>query len=155
MSAPDLARAACTVECFLNAMRMEDGPERTAIEEKLVRWLTRSGHQEGDCLVWNNTNIDCYSQNKVVDSFAVPMAAKPEKPLWSNGSQLSMIDGAKFMGGGTLAMLGVGGLLLSMSGDAAAEAALRGAISNSSSSNSSSGSGNSNNNNNNNNNNNG
>ena len=50
MSAPDLARAACTVECFLNAMRMEDGPERTALEEKLVRWLTRNGHQKGDCL---------------------------------------------------------------------------------------------------------
>ncbi len=42
MNAPELQRTAYTVECFLNALRLDDGPARTAIEEWLVRWHT--GH---------------------------------------------------------------------------------------------------------------
>ena len=39
MNTNDLQRTAYTVECFLNALRLEDGPERTPLEETLVRWL--------------------------------------------------------------------------------------------------------------------
>lgn len=37
MSPDELARTAYTVECFLNALRLEDGRARTEVEARLVR----------------------------------------------------------------------------------------------------------------------
>ena len=34
MKTPDLQRTAYTVECFLNALRLEDGPARTQVEDR-------------------------------------------------------------------------------------------------------------------------
>ena len=42
MATPDLERTAFTVECFLNALSLDDGPARTAVEEQLVCWLVRA-----------------------------------------------------------------------------------------------------------------
>ena len=115
MSTPDLERTAYTVECFLNALRMNDGSPRTAIEEWLVRWLAGATHKRGDCAVYGKSMIDCYSGDKVVKSFAVPEVTQP-RTIWCDGSKLSVIDGEEFLSTGKLVMLGMAGLVLTMPG---------------------------------------
>ena len=92
MKTPDLQRTAYTVECFLNALRLEDGPERTKIEETLVRWLADPTRLKEDHLLYSQGNIACYSQGKPVHNFAVPQA-KQAQTIWSNDAKLSTIDG--------------------------------------------------------------
>ena len=124
MNAPELQRTAYTVECFLNALRLDDGPARTAIEEWLVRWLAGASHRKGDCAIYRKSGIDCYSGGKVVNSFAIPEVTQA-RTLWCDGSKLSVIDGDEYLSSGKLVMLGVAGLVLTMPGVAAAEAATR------------------------------
>ncbi len=121
---PDLERTAYTVECFLNALRMNDGPARTAIEEWLVRWLTGTSHRKGDCVVYGKSMIDCYSGGNVVKSFSVPEVTQP-RTIWCDGSKISVIDGEEFLSTGKLVMLGMAGLVLTLPGMAAAETAAR------------------------------
>ena len=52
MSTNDLQRTAYTVECFLNALRLEDSPARTQIEEPLVRWLADGARGKHDHLIY-------------------------------------------------------------------------------------------------------
>ena len=124
MSTTNLERTAYTVECFLNSLRLNDGPARTAIEEWLTRWLADGTRKSGDCAIYGKSTIDCYSDNKVVKSFAVPEVTQP-RTIWCDGSKLSVIDGEEFLGTGKLVMLGVAGLVLTMPGVAAADAAAR------------------------------
>ena len=122
MAAPDLQRCAYSVECFLNALRLVDGPERTAIEEWLVRWLSGPTHQKGDCVIYRQSALECYSGNRVVKNFPLPQVTQP-RTLWCNGEKLSAIDAEEYVRRGNLVMLGTAGLLLTLPGAAAAETA--------------------------------
>ena len=121
MRAPDLQRIAYTVECFLNALRLEDGAERTSIEEWLVRWLANPARRKADCVIYSKSRIDCYCGRKVEKSFAVPAATQP-RTIWCDGNKLSVIDGEEFISKGALVMLGASGLMLTMPGVVAADA---------------------------------
>ena len=120
MSTPDLERTAYTVECFLNALRLEDGQARTAIEEWLVRWLAGPVRRKGDCVIYRKSSIDCYSSGKVAKSFAVPDVTQT-RTIWCDGSKLSVIDGEEFVSKGTLVMLGAAGLMLTLPGVSTAQ----------------------------------
>ena len=124
MSVPDLERTAYTVECFLNALRLDDSHERTVTEEWLVRWLAGRGHKKGDCIIYSKSMIDCYSGGKVVRSFPVPQANQP-RTIWCDGNKISVIDGEEYLSTGKLVMLGTAGLMLTLPGLAAADAAAR------------------------------
>ena len=88
MNAPELQRTAYTVECFLNALRLDDGPARTAIEEWLVRWLAGAAHKKGDCVIYRKSSIDCYSGGKVVKSG--PLLVEGEcRQLNSSGDEIA------------------------------------------------------------------
>ena len=64
MSTNDLQRTAYTVECFLNALRLEDGPTRTQVEEPLVRWLADSARGKQDHLIYQEGRITCHAGGK-------------------------------------------------------------------------------------------
>ena len=144
MSTPDLERIAFTVECFLNALSLDDGPARTATEEKLVRWLARPTRRKDDCLIYRKAGIDCYSAGKSIQRIELPGVTQP-RTLWCDGSKLSAIDGVEQSSTGKLVMLGTAGLALALPGMAAEPGSAKKKESD--------GGGNSNNNNNNNNNN--
>ena len=99
MPTPDLQRTAYTVECFLNALRLEDGPSRTEIEEALVRWLMDGKRGKDDHLLYQDQTISCYSRQRVVQSMPVPMA-RQKQTIWCNADKLSSIDGAAFSSSG-------------------------------------------------------
>ena len=120
MTPQDLQRTAYTVECFLNALRLEDGNDRTAIEEALVRWLMNDARHKDDHLLYQDRTIGCYSQQRATQSFAVPQAQQTQT-LWCNIHKLSIIDRSAFADNGKLIMLGTGGLALTMPGLLAAE----------------------------------
>ena len=61
MNTIDLQRTAYTVECFLNALRLEDGPERTQLEESLVRWLADGARSPRDHLIYQQNRISCHA----------------------------------------------------------------------------------------------
>ena len=65
MTPQDLQRTAYTVECFLNALRLEDGPDRTALEETLVRWLIDAARLKDDHLIYQQGAVSCYSRGHV------------------------------------------------------------------------------------------
>ena len=146
MATPDLERTAFTVECFLNALSLDDGPARTAVEEQLVRWLVRADGRKDDCLIYRKSGVECFSGGKMVQRFELP-EVKQARTLWCDGNTLSAIDGAEQAASGKLVMLGTAGLALTLAGMAAASTGER--------KKKDGGGGNSNNNNNNNNNNNG
>ena len=116
----NLQRTAYTVECFLNALRLEDGPKRTEIEEALVRWLSDAARLKDDHLIYQHNSVSCYSRGQVVKSFALPQARQVQT-LWCNSAKLSAIDGAAFSSSAKLVMLGSGGLMLAMPGVVAAQ----------------------------------
>lgn len=124
MSTPDLERTAHVVECFLNALRLDDGRDRTVNEEWLVRWLAARGHKKGDCVIYSTPAINCYSSGKVVKRFSVPEATQTQT-VWCDGDTLSVIDGEAYRSTGQLLMLDSAGLILSMPGMAATEAETR------------------------------
>ena len=115
MNTNDLQRTAYTVECFLNALRLEDGPARTQIEEPLVRWLADGARGKHDHLIYQQGRITCHAGGKVVQGFDVPQARQIQT-LWCNGAKLSAIDGAAYSRDAQLVMLGTAGLFLTLPG---------------------------------------
>ena len=113
MTRPDLERTAFTVECFLNALRLNDGAERTHVEAILTRWLAGPAHREDEFLVYSNLKIECRSRGKEYNTFEVPQA-ELDKTVWCNGSQIEIIDGEEFRNNGKLVMLGIAGLDFSL-----------------------------------------
>ncbi|MES2952535.1 MAG: hypothetical protein V4858_28740 [Pseudomonadota bacterium] len=122
MQPQDLQRTAYTVECFLNALQLDDTPERTELEETLVRWLVDGARLKEDHLIYQQGAVSCYSRGHVTEYFEVPLA-RQEKILWCNGAKLSAIDGPAFSQNAQLVMLGLGGLVLGMPGVSAAATA--------------------------------
>ncbi|MBI2749545.1 MAG: hypothetical protein HYX43_09470 [Burkholderiales bacterium] len=122
MKAQDLQRTAYTVECFLNALRLEDGNDRTEVEEALVRWLLDDTREKDDHLIYRDQTVSCYSRGHVIQNFAVPLA-RQKQTIWCNAAKLSTIDGAAFNDNGKLIMLGTAGLLLGMPGAVPAQTA--------------------------------
>ncbi|MDQ1260717.1 MAG: hypothetical protein QG643_2543, partial [Pseudomonadota bacterium] len=120
MNTIDLQRTAYTVECFLNALRLEDGPARTQVEEPLVRWLADSARGKKDHLIYQEGRITCHAEGKVVQSYDVPQARQIQT-LWCNSAKLSAIDGAAYSRNAQLVMLGTAGLFLTLPGQAAAK----------------------------------
>ena len=116
MNFQNLARTAYTVERFLNALRLDDGSERTELEENLVRWLSADTRGKGDHLIYQRGTILCYSNARVLKRFTVPQAQQSQT-LWCNSNKLSAIDASAFNQNARLVMLGTGGLTLSMSSD--------------------------------------
>lgn len=119
MQAIELERTAYTVECFLNALRLNDGPARTQIEECLVRWLAGEQRKKGDHAIYSRSAIHCYRQGRVVQSFALP-EVQQIRSIWCDGRKLSAIDGDAYAQNGRLVMLGTAGLVLTLPGAAAA-----------------------------------
>ena len=115
MNTNDLQRTAYTVECFLNALRLEDGPERTPLEETLVRWLADAARGKQDHLIYQEGRITCHAGGKVVQSYDVPQA-RLIQTLWCNRAKLSAIDGAAYSRNAQLVMLGTAGLFLTLPG---------------------------------------
>ena len=115
MNTNDLQRTAYTVECFLNALRLEDGPARTQVEEPLVRWLAHSARGKQDHLIYQEGRIDCHAGGKVVQSYDVPQARQIQT-LWCNSAKLSAIDSAAYSRNAQLVMLGTAGLFLTLPG---------------------------------------
>lgn len=125
MPAKSILRTAYTVECFLNSLRLKDGPERTQLEENLVYWLADSTRQKSDCLIYQNGIVGCYSNNRMLKSFEVP-DAQQSQTIWCNPAKLSAIDAQSYARNGALVMLGTAGLLLTLPGSAAAQQAMGG-----------------------------
>ena len=115
MTTPDLQRTAYTVECFLNALRLEDSATRTALEESLVQWLAAPVRRKEDHLIYQANTISAYSQGRVLQQFAVALARQTHT-LWCNGAKLSILDADAFARSGQRVMLGTSGLLLGMPG---------------------------------------
>lgn len=113
MSKPDIERTAYTIECFLNALRMSDGPERTRIEVGIVRWLASTVRGKEDCVVFSKSVIDCFNRGKNLKSYDVPEVTL-EKAVWCDGTHISEIDREQYLGSGKLIKLGTGDLDLSM-----------------------------------------
>ena len=124
MAPAELARTAYTVECFLNALRLDDGRARTEIEERLVKWLSRQDNKTGFA-VYSAGNIFCHAgkeSSRAIETIPVP-AANRQHAVWCNHKKLSEIDADSYAGSGKLVMLGTGALLLTLPGNAEASAA--------------------------------
>ena len=113
MATPDLERIAFTVECYLNALSLDDGPARTTIEEKLVRWLVRPVRRQDDCLIYRKSGVECFSGGKMMQRVELPEVTQA-RTLWCDGNTLSAIDGAEQSSTGKLVMLGTAGLALAL-----------------------------------------
>ena len=114
MTPKELERIAYTVECFFNATRTEDGPERTAHEEWLVKWLHANAASK-PYAIYQDGQVFCYSNGKVGKGFALGGHAQG-KTIWCDGRKISLIDGKAFRDGGKLVLLGTTGLILTMPG---------------------------------------
>lgn len=95
MSKPDLERAAHTVECFMNALRVPDGPKRTAVEEMLTRWLGGPVRGKTDCIVYHAAKVDCYLGGRPMKTYELPGVAEL-RTIWSDGTHIIVIDGEAF-----------------------------------------------------------
>ncbi|MES2583139.1 MAG: hypothetical protein V4627_10515 [Pseudomonadota bacterium] len=115
MHPSDLQRTAHTVECFLNALRLPDGPLRTDLEETLVRWLVDPARLREDHLIYEPCAVSCYSRGHITAYYEVPLA-RQDKTLWCSAKKLSVIDGQAFNQNAQLRMRGTGGLVLTMPG---------------------------------------
>lgn len=109
----DLQRTAHTVECFLNALRLDDCPARTELEETLVRWLVDATRLDDDHLIYETCAISCYSRGHVTAYYEVPLAHL-NKTLWCSAKKLSEIDSLAFSQRARLVMRGTAGLVLSL-----------------------------------------
>lgn len=109
----NLQRTAQTVECFLNALRLVDGAERTELEEALVHWLVDGARLQEDHLIYQHRGISCYSRGHVTAYHEVPLANQT-RTLWCNARQLSAIDDLAFNHNAALVMQGIAGLVLTL-----------------------------------------
>ena len=119
MRPQDLQRTAHTVECFLNALRLEDCSARTELEETLLRWLVDAARLGEDHLIYEDGAVSCYSRGHVTAYYEVPLAVQ-EKTLWCSATNLSVIDGPAFSHNAQLVMRGTAGLVLTLPGPGAA-----------------------------------
>ncbi len=115
MRPQDLQRTAHTVECFLNALRLEDGPARTELEETLLLWLVDAARLDEDHLIYEPCAISCFTRGHITAYYEVPLA-QLEKTLWCSAKKLSEIDGPAFSQHAQLIMRGADGLVLSLPG---------------------------------------
>ncbi len=113
MSKPDLERTAYTIECFLNALRIKDGPERTKVEVGIVRWLASSVRGKEDSAVYSASVIDCFSRGRNLKSYTVPEVTL-EKVIWCDGTHISEIDREVYLSNGKIIKLGMADLDLTM-----------------------------------------
>jgi hypothetical protein len=120
VSKPDLERTAYTIECFLNALRMNDGLARTKVEVGIVRWLASSVRAKDDSAVYSKSVIDCFSRGRNLKSYEIPEITL-DKAVWTDGSQISEIDHDEYLSTGKIVKLGMEGLDLSMPAGPAAE----------------------------------
>ena len=118
MKPDELARTAYTVECFLNALRLDDGPQRTQLEAGLVQWLGEDKNRDG-YLVFHQGNLCQHRGRVVMHRQALPQAKQP-RTLWCDRKKLSIIDSQAYLSGGKLLMLGTAGLILTLPGSSQA-----------------------------------
>src|SRR5690606_28204453 len=113
-----------TVECFLNAARVHDGPERTDVEEQVVLWLVEGS---GDrYVVFNEGHVFCHQgKGRPSRSFSLPVGER-SRTVWTDGRKIQLLDARAYGTSGRLVMLGTGGLILTMPGTGAAAASARG-----------------------------
>jgi len=114
VSPQEIQRAAHTVECFLNALRLEDGPDRTRVEESLVKWLT-SDQASKPHAIYTRSNIHCYDGDQLARSFSLPAVSEP-LTIWCDRKKLSVIDNRAYVSSGKVVMLGTAGLMLALPG---------------------------------------
>lgn len=105
----NLKRTAQTVERFLNALRLPDEPDRTEVEEALVRWLVDGARLQEDHLIYQQYTISCHSRGHITAYYDV-LRADQAKTLWCDGRKLSAIDATAFNQNAQLVMLGTDGL---------------------------------------------
>lgn len=114
MSPQEMERTAHTVECFLNALRLEDGPDRTRSEEWLVKWLTTQEAARPHA-IYTRANIHCYAGDQLTRSFSLPKVTE-QRTIWCDRKKLSIIDPQAYVSTGKLVMLGTTGLALGLPG---------------------------------------
>jgi len=119
MPPQELERTAHTVECFLNALRLDDGRARTEIEEWLVKWLSNEANRDAYA-IFHHGEIRCHQQRRIVHNFPLPDVTQL-RTIWCDRKKLSIIDGEAYANGGKLIMLGTAGLTLTLPGTAAGQ----------------------------------
>lgn len=124
MAQLDIERTAFTIECFLNTLRLADGKDRTGLEAILSRWLSSRGHRKGDFVLYDEQKVKCNSGGREFNSFEVLQAVQ-SNAVWTDGVDISIVDGEAFRAGKGIVKLGSAGLDFSMPeavpADAAAE----------------------------------
>jgi len=115
MNPGETEKIAYTVECFLNATRMPDGPERVKHEAWLVNWfLVQSGRKV--YAIFRKGQVSCHEPGGgVANSFRL-VGAKEVRLLWCDGRKISALDEAAYSRNGSLVRLGSAGLLLTLPG---------------------------------------
>lgn len=123
MNPLDLERTACTVENFLNALRLPDGATRTQIESALVQWLAADPRAKQRYVIYQHGKIDCFTRQPnglplppVVRSFAVPADVQETRVLWCDSRKLSVLNPIEWTKKGLPLFLGTAGLLLTLPG---------------------------------------
>ncbi|WP_028451660.1 hypothetical protein [Chitinilyticum aquatile] len=111
MATATLEKTAFTLEQFLNACGLPDGPARTAIEARLVDYL-QQGQPKKDYVVYHAQQLSCYHAGVQKKYFPVSEATRT-LVIWTDGRQISRLDGAAFANNGQLVMLGAAGLGIS------------------------------------------
>jgi hypothetical protein len=119
MGPQELERIAYNVECFLNALRMHDGRERTVVEEQLVKWLAGDAGKNGYA-VYNLGTIYCHGEGGRLKKRFTLAGVKEGRTIWCDGRKISLLDTQGYEKGGKLVMLGAAGLILTMPGSGAA-----------------------------------
>ena len=112
----DLEKTAYIIECFLNVLRISDGPDRTGLESILVRWLASPAHHKSDCVIYIDAKVICRSRGQDISVFETPQACQSQA-LWCDGNRISIIDAKMFRDSAKLEMLGTEGLDLTMPGN--------------------------------------
>lgn len=111
----DTEKTAYVIECFLNALRLSDGPDRTGLESILVRWLASPAHHKTDCVIYIDKKVICRSRGQDISVFETPHACQ-NRALWCDGNRISIIAAKTFHDSAKLEMLGMDGLDMTMPG---------------------------------------
>lgn len=118
MNPRETERIALTVECFFNAARVADGPERTRQEAWLVQWFIAERAHKAYAVI-HRGEVTCHAPGgRVVQRRALPPGQSPT--LWCDGRKISALDGQAWSREGRLLMLGTAGLVMTLPGQTAA-----------------------------------
>lgn len=101
-------QATFTVETFLDQARIDDTPERRALEQRLIEGLS-SSPARFDAVVFDQGRVIAYLKGAAVLSTAFE-GTHPTRTLWCNDRRLSLMDGQAFRSGAPWVFLGVAGL---------------------------------------------